>query len=54
MVESKVKEYAKSIEDINVSGDFMDALNDTVATAIEGAVARCAGNNRKTIRPVDL
>jgi histone H3/H4 len=54
VVESKVKEYAKSLSEVNVSGDFVDALSEKVGEMISGAVSRCEGNNRKTIRPVDL
>jgi histone H3/H4 len=52
---TKAKEFAKSIQpEVRVSGDFIDALNNTLAANIEVAVARAAHNNRKTLKPCDV
>jgi len=51
---STLKEYAKGQADVNVSSDFADEVNERVAEMVRGAIKRCAGNNRKTLRPVDL
>jgi histone H3/H4 len=53
VVASKMKDYAKQSE-MRVSGDFIDALNGTVATLVDDAVRRCKGNGRSTLRPDDL
>lgn len=53
VVASKMKDYAKG-QEVRVSGDFVDALNDTVATIVDDAVRRCKGNGRATLRPDDL
>lgn len=54
VVESRVKDFIKSEADVNVAGDFVSGLNEKVASMITGAVDRCTGNGRKTVRPVDL
>ena len=53
IVASKMKEYGKG-SDVRVSGDFVDALNANVAALVDGAVRRCKGNGRATLRPDDL
>jgi hypothetical protein len=53
VVGSKVKEAIKS-GGVRMAGDFADALNEKVHGLIAGAVARCKGNNRGTVRPHDL
>ena len=53
VVGSKVKETIKGYG-YRMAGDFGDALNAKVHELIKNAVARCAANNRGTIRPQDL
>ena len=53
VVGSKVKETIKG-HGYRMAGDFGDALNAKVHELIENAVARCAANNRGTVRPQDL
>ncbi len=52
-VGSKVKETIKG-HGYRMAGDFGDALNAKVHALINDAVARCAANNRGTVRPQDL
>ncbi|MEE9410338.1 MAG: hypothetical protein V3V41_05365 [Candidatus Heimdallarchaeota archaeon] len=54
IVKSKVREYVKSVGDFNVSGDFVEALNDKVAGIIKHATKRTAANSRKTVAAKDL
>jgi len=49
-----VKEFAKGEADVNVGGDFMDALNEEVANAVNRAIKRCSDNGRKTLRAQDV
>lgn len=42
------------VGDLRVSKDFSQALNDKVEKIIAEAVARAKGNDRVTVRPVDL
>lgn len=51
VVRSKIKEYAK---DMNVSGDFADALSKEVEHIITRAIERAKANKRSTIQPRDL
>jgi hypothetical protein len=51
---STLKEYVKSQADVIVSGDFADAVNEQLTSALKFAIERCIGNGRKTLRPVDL
>ena len=53
VVTSKLKEHTKP-HGVNVSGDFVPALNDVIANLVDDAVRRCKGNGRKTLRPDDL
>ena len=53
VVGSKVKEAIKGTG-YRCSGDLVDALNAKVHDMLSGAVARCAANNRGTVRPQDL
>ncbi len=50
VVRSKLKEQT----DLNVAGDFADALSKKVADMIKAAEARAKGNGRKTLKPIDL
>ena len=54
VVKSKVKEYVKSLGDYQVSGDFVDALNEQVAGIIKYATKRTAANARKTVSAKDV
>lgn len=51
VVKSKIKEH---VDDVNVSGDFADALDKEVQALIVKAVERCKANGRKTIQARDL
>ncbi len=51
VVKAKIKDFAK---DVNVAGDFADALSKKVEGLIKDAVARAKANGRKTIQPKDL
>lgn len=51
---STLKEFTKSKAEVNVSSEFADAVNERVAEMVEGAIKRCEGNSRKTVRAVDL
>ena len=53
VVGSKVKETIKG-HGYRMAGDFGEALNAKVHALIADAVARCAANNRGTVRPQDL
>ncbi len=54
IVKSKVREYVKTLGDFNVSGDFVEALNDKVGKIIAYATKRTAANSRKTVAAKDL
>ena len=54
IVKSKVREYVKTLGDFNVSGDFVDALNEKVGKIIAYATKRTAANARKTVAAKDL
>lgn len=51
VVRSKIKELA---EDMNVSGDFAEALNEEVVALIKKACERAKANKRSTIQSRDL
>lgn len=50
VVRSKLKEHTE----LNVAGDFADALSKRVEEMIKMAEARAKGNGRKTLKPIDL
>jgi len=52
-VGSKVKAYIKA-NGMKCSGELIQALSDTIHTTLDGAISRCQGNRRSTVRPVDL
>lgn len=52
-VGSKVKAYIKA-NGLKCSGELLDALSDRVHGMLDGAMSRCSGNKRSTVRPVDL
>jgi histone H3/H4 len=51
VVKSKIKEV---VSDVNVSGNFADALNEMLVWNINQACARAEANGRKTIQARDL
>jgi histone H3/H4 len=51
IVRTKIKEIVK---EINVGGDFADALNEKVIEMIKKAIQRAEANGRKTIMAKDL
>lgn len=51
VVKSKVKEIVKNM---NVSGDFADALNEVLVAMVAQAAARAEANGRKTVGARDL
>ncbi|MHC4133783.1 MAG: hypothetical protein ACYTDU_12010 [Planctomycetota bacterium] len=53
VVGSKVKAYIKA-SGYKCSGDLIEALSNSVHGALDGAMSRCDGNKRATVRPVDL
>jgi hypothetical protein len=53
IVQSKVREEMKK-KDVRVSEEFLTALNDEIYLLLDRAVARCAGNNRKTLAKQDV
>ena len=55
VVRSKIKDYAKDGKDeLNVSGDFADALDARVEGLIRDAVRRAKENGRRTVQSRDL
>jgi len=51
IVKSAVK---AKLNEMNVSSDFYDALDEDVADLIETAARRAEANNRKTVQSRDL
>ncbi|MFZ2454924.1 MAG: DUF1931 domain-containing protein [Candidatus Altiarchaeia archaeon] len=51
VVKAKIKDY---VGDMNVAGDFAEALSAKVETLIKDASARAASNGRKTVQAKDL
>lgn len=51
IVKSKIKEL---VGEINVGGDFADALDAKVEQLVKDAVRRAEGNSRRTIMAKDL
>lgn len=54
IVASTTKSQIKEHGDVNVSGDFVEALSREVDQLLAAAVRRCLANKRKTVRPDDL
>ena len=54
VVKSKIREYVKSLGQFNVSGDFVEALNQEVAHLIKKATKRTEANQRKTLSARDI
>ena len=53
VVGSKVKAYIKE-KGCHTSSELLEGLSEAVAKMIDGAVARCQGNKRSTVKKVDL
>jgi len=51
IVKNSVKE---ELDDMNVSRDFYDALDEEVADLLDNAARRAQANDRKTVQPRDL
>jgi len=51
IVKNSVKE---ALDDMNVSRDFYDALDEEVEALLEDAARRAESNDRKTVQPRDL
>ena len=51
IVRSQIKEYTK---DMNVSGDFAEALSKKAERLIAEAIERAKANGRKTVQSKDL
>jgi histone H3/H4 len=51
IVKSKIKELTG---DLNVGGDFVDALNKKAEQLVKDAVERAKGNNRRTVMGKDV
>jgi histone H3/H4 len=51
IVKAKIKDVAK---DVNVAGDFAEALNKKVEELVMAAVERAKANGRKTVQARDL
>jgi histone H3/H4 len=51
VVKSKIKDVAKNM---NVAGDFAEALSAEVKKLIEAAARRAKDNGRATVKPRDL
>jgi len=54
VIASKVKDYLKGKEEVNVSADVVDELSNLVAGILDRAILRCKNNGRKTIKATDL
>jgi len=52
-VGSKVKAYIKA-NGMKCSGELIEALSNNIHETLDGAISRCQGNKRSTVRPVDL
>ena len=53
VVASRVKE-AISSSDMQMAGDFVQALSETTYNRIQSAIERAKANGRKTVRPEDI
>jgi len=51
VVRSKIKDY---IKDMNVSGDFSEALSKKCEQLIKDAIERAKANGRRTVQSRDL
>lgn len=53
VVGSKVKSYIKE-KGCHTSKELLEGLSEEVAKMLDGAVGRCQGNKRSTVKKVDL
>lgn len=53
LVQSKVRDELRK-KDVRVSEEFLNALNEELYVLLDKAVARCAGNGRKTLGKSDV
>ncbi|MBI3722399.1 hypothetical protein HY251_00360 [bacterium] len=53
VVASKVKSYVRG-KDLMASSELANGLSARVQELLDGAITRCEGNGRRTVRPVDL
>jgi hypothetical protein len=53
VVGSKIKEVIKEAG-LRSDGELIQALSDKVHDMLGGAIKRCQGNSRSTVRPHDL
>lgn len=51
VVKAKIKDF---VGDMNVAGDFAEALSEKVEALIKEAAKRADANGRKTVQPKDL
>jgi len=55
VIKSRIKDFAKvEGKDLNVTGDFADALSKKVITLIQEACQRARANARNTVMVKDL
>ena len=54
IVQSKVREYVKSLGDYKIGGDLLKALDEEVAKLVKKAAERAKNNGRKTVSARDL
>lgn len=54
IVQSKVREYVKSLGEYNLGADLFQAISDNVAWMLQDAAKRAEGNNRKTLQARDV
>lgn len=52
-VASKIKDVLREAG-MRCDGDLVTAISDKVHDMLGKAVERCKGNNRSTVRPIDL
>lgn len=53
IVQSKVRDLVRKHE-LRIDGALIEALNRQVIQLVTAAVARAKGNDRRTLKPVDL
>ena len=53
VVKKAVQDYAKK-KNVQVSGDFYDALDKKIEKILDGAASRTKENKRKTLKGYDL
>ena len=54
VVQSKVRDYIKSVGDYNVGSDLMGAVSSKVEDMLSDAAMRAKDNGRKTIQARDV